>query len=378
VIALCRPALAGYDDSMKKIALFSTVAILALLVSTSTAHAWARHETLTRLALAAMAQADSPAARELAAGLRDLPVVVTAYGESDDSLNPEYRPDYVNPDPTQAEPDGRYVFYDLESPRLGYRGAAIGATAGAAEILAWYSDEPDWGMDRNLNGGIIARLMGGTQGMRHMFYPRGTWHAPKPFLDQGEAPTRFAHFIERSRRAFARGDAYWGWRHLARALHYLQDLAQPFHTTQAPWSYYDWGSPINGTTETTTNYHFAFESLAANLLAQWRRAEEPAARLLTADKLLPNEREAGAVVLDLRGVARETIRRQGDFFALTKPLLGPELQARETVIYREEQYRRTLAMMADTDEGREFLRLTTDALRRALALTWALLAQATR
>jgi len=370
--------LTGYDTLMKKSFLSLIIVQLGLLVCASTAQAWARHETLTSLALAAMAQADSQTARERAARLRDLPVVVTEYNETDDTLNPEYRPDYVNPDPKQAEFDGRYVFYDLESPRLGYRGAAIGATTSAAEIVIWYSDEPDWGMDRKLNGGTIAKLMGGTQGMRHMFYPRGTWHAPKPLMDQGEAPERFAHFIERSRRAFARGDAYWGWRHLARALHYLQDLAQPFHTTQAPWCYYDLGSPIGGTTETTTNYHFAFESLAANLLDQWRCAEQPAVRLLTAATLLPTAQESDAVAPDPRLVARETIRRQGNFFALTKPLLGPELQARERVIYREEQYRRTLAMMAETEEGREFLRLTRDALRRALALTWALLAQTTR
>jgi len=37
-------------------------------------------------------------------------------------------------------------------------------------------------------------------------------------------------------------------------------MGQPYHATQTSWKFITWASPIDGTTQTTKNYHFAYES----------------------------------------------------------------------------------------------------------------------
>jgi hypothetical protein len=134
----------------------------------------------------------------------------------------------------------------------------LGETEGAAvsilEVLAVYSDEPDWGMDKEIFGQYpeiwkdeYAR-MGGKEGtpsqaFRHMYWPEFSWRMPlrtlkspvaKLFSPMGLAPERAALFVDLSRKARAAGHLYWSVRFVANALHYLEDVAQPFHAAQTP------------------------------------------------------------------------------------------------------------------------------------------------
>jgi hypothetical protein len=99
--------------------------------------------------------------------------------------------------------------------------------APAWQVLVVYSYEPDMGMDQQLDLSPFQFLGGGSQGMRHMDFRFA-------FLRIGEATNRVEHFTQLSRIAWNSGDPYWGLRFMARSLHYLQDIGQPFHTFPAP------------------------------------------------------------------------------------------------------------------------------------------------
>jgi len=105
----------------------------------------------------------------------------------------------------------------------------IGEKVKASSILINYSDEPDWDLDTNLNLNKIQALTGGSQGYRHMYFS-----VFGGLLKAGEAPKRANHFFEMSKIAFGKGDNYWGFRFTARAIHYLEDISQPYHTYPAP------------------------------------------------------------------------------------------------------------------------------------------------
>jgi hypothetical protein len=98
------------------------------------------------------------------------------------------------------------------------------------QILTIYSPEPDNGMDEELDLHPLQGLIGNSQGVRHMRYKIG-------FLKVFEGDKSFLYFVELSKQAFEKNDEYWGYRFLARALHYIEDLSQPYHN--APGSFFE-------------------------------------------------------------------------------------------------------------------------------------------
>lgn len=204
---------------------FST--LFSLLALASTSLAWEGHSSLRRLAIEKME------------ALRALPAVpVTPMVEAPQGINPK--------------------------AKFEFRGAKPGETQTPYEILVTYAQEPDWGMDQELNASWQQRFMGGytglsSQGYFHMYYPVLTLHLPFPVLSMGAAPKRAEQWAGMSERAFANGHDYWGWRFFAWSLHYVEDLAQPFHSTQTHRKFVRLRSPIQGTTNCTANFHLLYE-----------------------------------------------------------------------------------------------------------------------
>lgn len=169
---------------------------------------------------------------------------------------------YVQPDPWAPAPDpatrlehdavsalpardkdgGGHVFVRLRA------GEAVAPLA----VLASASDEPDYGLDLNLwedspsewgpayGFGKIPfgnpNLSFSTQAPFHMGY-----HHESPviymaagFLKRTYPLLRIHQYESLSRLAFRTGHPYWGWRFAGLALHYLQDLTQPYHASLAP------------------------------------------------------------------------------------------------------------------------------------------------
>jgi len=154
-----------------------------------------------------------------------------------------------------------YTYEDIDQDEYNpefvtkYVEGEIGEKTKASDILINYSDEPDWDLDTNLELNKLQALTGGSQGYRHMYFS-----VFAGLLKAGEAPKRANHFFEMSKIAFGKGDNYWGFRFAARAIHYLEDVSQPYHTYPAPLGvlfkkYFN----VKKLTVLVTNAHYGYE-----------------------------------------------------------------------------------------------------------------------
>ncbi|MES2047124.1 MAG: hypothetical protein V4447_01890 [Pseudomonadota bacterium] len=122
----------------------------------------------------------------------------------------------------------------------------------ALDVVASASDEPDYGLDLGLwdNNGN-ARSLGYQFGKQAFGNPALEYSSQAPFhmgfFHESPIVYKAAGFLRRtypeyrihlyqtlSRHAFNTGHAYWGWRFAGWALHYVQDLTQPYHTSVLP------------------------------------------------------------------------------------------------------------------------------------------------
>jgi hypothetical protein len=175
------------------------------------------------------------------------------------------------------------------------------------EVLAKYSDEPDWGMDQELFAEDQYpelwkdeySMMGGSSGLssqafRHMYWRSLYWKHPVesfklPFKkikeSMGEAPQRAAAFMELAKVCFANKLDYWGWRFTANALHYMEDVTQPFHAAQVPskimiskilgqcFSQFKCDQFIQRMTNIIAYYHFAYEDVIAEIFKSQKQRD---------------------------------------------------------------------------------------------------------
>jgi len=150
------------------------------------------------------------------------------------ALSPEQAPIQVPHDQTREGPPGN-----------GYVATSIGEMIPAIEVLSTFSDEPDWGMDQDLSlidkYGYGPSPYGPPTGMSsqapfHMafLHEKPLLTAVVPRLRKSFMAERYQVFGSLARLAFKKGIGYWGWRFLAWAMHYLQDLTQPYHARAIP------------------------------------------------------------------------------------------------------------------------------------------------
>ncbi len=231
------------------------LSITSLISSPLNLHAWARHNLITKYAL------------KYNEDYRNSIITVTEI-LSDNSINPDYLPVYTNPDLQKNSVNcNKFVNYDLENGMYyGFDSKWIGERITIYDVLVNFSDEPDWGMDKNLNLSFAQNFMAGSQGFRHMYYPFWTLHIPYPLVAQGNAPGRAQHFFDLAVSEFRKGNFYSAYRQLARSIHYVMDMGQPFHTRQLYYKFLQFTSPFDGTVQAIKNYHFAYETFVANLL----------------------------------------------------------------------------------------------------------------
>ena len=166
---------------------------------------------------------------------------------------------YYQPDPTGPAPVGAALPHGAvntlaDQTVLGqkFMSLKVGETIAPLNVLASASDEPDYGLDINLWSdspsdwgkvyGFGALPFGNpalsysTQAPFHM----GFMHESKvlllaaPFLKRTFPQLRAHQYSTLSALAFRTGHAYWGWRFAGLALHYVQDLTQPYHASLAP------------------------------------------------------------------------------------------------------------------------------------------------
>lgn len=155
---------------------------------------------------------------------------------------PDLGPDFSNKDKQTLDVA---ISYDdtVESLKSG-------DTLPAFEVLTTACDEPDYVMDLNLwqeAGSNIDRYGFGIQpfgdgetvGSRAQFHSgffHESWIINKivPSFTQSYTEYRIRLFTALAKFSFREKHNYWGWRFMGWAMHYVQDLCQPYHTTLVP------------------------------------------------------------------------------------------------------------------------------------------------
>lgn len=142
---------------------------------------------------------------------------------------------------------------------------ADGEPFSALDVLTAYASEPDWDLDTNLQLSRLQVMTGGSHGWRHQRYA-----LLGGVIVLGVAPERAEHFYQMALHAHAEEDLYWAFRFLARSLHYMQDMGQPYHALPMPVSHFltrHWLN-IADATIVAENLHFALEGYVEHQLAQ--------------------------------------------------------------------------------------------------------------
>ncbi len=185
-----------------------------------------------------------------------------------------------------------FVFEDVTNQKVSLR-----------SILITFADEPDWIMDHHLweikEYGYGPQPYGEPEGESskapfHMQFLHEPWIVKKfaPFLLEGMAVDRIVLFTKLAKFAKERGHPYWAYRFMAWAIHYYQDLAQPYHAKAVPeanfWYYIryilssDKKTFQQRTTQLLKNKHFIYEDFVSVYLEKsFDPTEELANRLVS-------------------------------------------------------------------------------------------------
>jgi hypothetical protein len=175
-------------------------------------------------------------------------------------------------------------------PQLQFASLHEGEPVPVLDVVASASDEPDHGFDINLwddNGTAWGRAYG--FGRQPFGNPRAENSTQAPFhmgfFHEADIVYRLAGFLKRTYpeyrvhlyrtlavEAFRSGHPYWGWRFTGWALHYVQDLTQPYHSQALPGvsvASLLWANALdqvglhgakNDAVQLVTNRHFALEN----------------------------------------------------------------------------------------------------------------------
>jgi hypothetical protein len=145
------------------------------------------------------------------------------------------------------------TFEHSESSRLDTFVALLeGEPVPVVDVIASASDEPDYGLDIGLwndDGTTFGKGYGfgkqpfgnpavafSSQAPMHMgfFHEATLLYAAAPFLRRTYPEYRIHLWRSLAAEAFRSGHPYWGWRFAGWALHYVQDLTQPYHARVLP------------------------------------------------------------------------------------------------------------------------------------------------
>ncbi|MEI6735226.1 MAG: hypothetical protein WCK94_14700 [Comamonadaceae bacterium] len=167
---------------------------------------------------------------------------------------------YFQPDPWTTAPDPTTLLTHSavdalpEQPNSKLRFVALkaGDSVAPLAVVASASDEPDYGLDINLWSdspsewgkvyGFEALPFGNpalyfsTQAPFHMgfYHEDRVIYLAAPFVKKTLPLLRVHQYSTLAALAFRSGHAYWGWRFSGLALHYVQDLTQPYHASLSP------------------------------------------------------------------------------------------------------------------------------------------------
>lgn len=176
-------------------------------------------------------------------------------------INPESRLNLFVQLPPGQSPDGRATLAESEVTTLKHSDTTksssfiklkAGDLVPVVDVAATASDEPDYGLDIGLwtdNGTVYGKTYGfgtqpfgnpalefSSQAPLHMgfFHESAIIYKAAPFLQRTYPEYRIHLWQSLASYALRTGHPYWGWRFAGWALHYIQDLTQPYHARVLP------------------------------------------------------------------------------------------------------------------------------------------------
>lgn len=164
-----------------------------------------------------------------------------------------FQPDPLNPVGGAALPHAAVnTLPEYANATQKYVALKAGDSVPVLAVVASACDEPDYGLDINLwddspsDWGKVygfgplpfgnPTLSFSTQAPFHMgfLHESRILYLAAPFIKRTFPLLRAHQFTTLASLAFRTGHPYWGWRFTGMALHYLQDLTQPYHANLAP------------------------------------------------------------------------------------------------------------------------------------------------
>lgn len=155
------------------------------------------------------------------------------------------------------------------------------------EWLALFSDEPDWGMDQFLFGQGDPRFTEipygneddlSSQAAFHMFFGNESFVTYKlqPSLKESMTKLRFTLFMDLAITSLRQRELFWAARFMGNSLHYLQDIAQPYHSSALPFigfrTYLEFATErdrdqfLADNMQLMANRHFIYEEAVSHLI----------------------------------------------------------------------------------------------------------------
>jgi hypothetical protein len=210
------------------------------------------------------------------------------------------------------------------------------------EVIATATDEPDYGMDIGLwedNGTPYGKIYAfgkqpfgnpalefASQAPFHMgfFHEAPILYKAAPFLRRTYPEYRIHLWQSLAVYAVQTGHPYWGWRFAGWALHYIEDLTQPYHATVLPgvgvprllWintvDLLGWHQPKKDAITLVSNRHLALENYAYHRLRAAYIHHDAGGALIRA--LEDSSADAGLAAFSAK-TAREVISRQSNALA---------------------------------------------------------------
>jgi hypothetical protein len=252
-------------------------------------------------------------------------------------LNPRICLQYVRlPTPEEVSPDAPHNPSRDGPPAAPYLDTPLRSTLTVLDVLFTFSDEPDWGMDQDLfvvdgygygSAPFGIKVGKSSQGPFHMafFHENSLLPVILPQLRKSFVLERARIFFTLAALSFSKGVDYWGWRFTAWAMHYLQDLTQPYHARAYPPALFPviWKllsnpmatNPAKTIGAVLKNHHMLFEALVHFLL---NRAVKSRSKDVLIEALI-GEGDSYRGTLD--AVARDCSRTAARLAPLTDRLL---------------------------------------------------------
>ena len=224
------------------------------------------------------------------------------------------------------------------------------------DVVATATDEPDYGMDIGLwedNGTPYGKAYGfgkqpfgnpalefASQAPFHMgfYHESAIVYKAAGFLRRTYPEYRIHLWQSLAAHALQTGHPYWGWRFAGWALHYIEDLTQPYHATALPgvgvtrmlWinsiDLLGWHQPKRDAITLVSNRHLSLENY------QYQRMRNAYLRRDSADALVSAVKDTSTDAARARfadNAAREVVSRESNALAgATDKALEQNLPAR--------------------------------------------------